>query len=93
MIVKNIAEHFGNEVAKRLAEEKLSYNHKHGLLLQLYQLKRSNPSVDIKLEVLLDRLVDDCYCPIVSAQYLDILLLQHDYKVFLYGKKRFELTV
>ena len=86
-------------------EEKLSSNHIHGLLLQLYQLKRSKQSLDSKnknatksleedeisdiveetknlvikennTKSLIPKLFEKYSCPLISAQYLDILLIE-----------------
>ena len=102
------------KIIKRLQKEKLSSNNIHGLLLQLYQLKRSKINLDSKnrndtksspedevakskkeisdivekakkLEIqendtkcLIPKLLAKFSCPLISAQYLDILLLEED---------------
>ncbi len=105
------------KIIKRLQKEKLSSNNIHGLLLQLYQLKRSKQNLDSKnrnindtkslpedeiaksikditdivketknLEIkeydaksLIPKLLAaKLSCPLISAQYLDILLIEED---------------
>ena len=83
-----LLEEIGERILKRLVEEKLASNHIHGLLLQLYQLKRyqsihvaksSPPQGSLNAKSLVAKYLEPVSCPLISAQCLDVILLDGAY--------------
>ena len=83
-----LLEEIGEKILKRLVEEKLASNHIHGLILQLYQLKRyqsihvakSSPSQGrLNAKSLIAKYLVPVSCPLISAQCLDVILLDESY--------------
>lgn len=64
---------YGERVVSRLVGSRLPTNLAHGLLLQLQQIKRTQPQVVVTGCELVNRLVAACSCPLVSAQYITLV--------------------
>jgi len=70
LIPRDEQKSYGERILGELSTFRLAMNHAHGLLLQLEQLTRVQPRLNIARPELVKRLVADCCCPLISAQYM-----------------------
>jgi len=69
---------YGEDLLTRLCTSHLPTNLTHGLLLRLSQVKKSSPKLNVCRAELVERLVNQAACPLISAAYVGLVNLEKD---------------